>query len=143
MFVKATWRINGIFKADADKVYNEIKSIGDEVTPEQILEKARNKNTELYKCFEWDDSKAAEKWRLHQARNITVQLVIAHECNTETPIRIFSKTTEKSGYKETIKIVHNKDEYKQLLERAYAELKEFKRKYASLKELDYIISLID
>ena len=53
------WSINGIFKADANKCYEEIQQIGDEVRPEQVLEKAKNKKSELHKCFDWNDSSAA------------------------------------------------------------------------------------
>lgn len=141
--IEASWRMSGIFKADANKVYHEIKSMGEEVTPNMILDKAKDPGTELHKCFEWDNTVAAEKWRLHQARNITVQLVILQKEPEKPPIRIFSKSETTSAYKETVKIVQNNDEYKKLLSMAYAELKEFKRKYASLKELDYILSLID
>lgn len=30
------WKINGIFKADAQKVDSEIKGIGDSATPQQV-----------------------------------------------------------------------------------------------------------
>ena len=54
--MKAEWRIKGIYKADAQKVADEI---GDKkVTPQEILEKARDETSELHKCFEWDDSVA-------------------------------------------------------------------------------------
>jgi hypothetical protein len=40
-------------------------------------------------------------------------------------------------------IVRQEDEYKKLLERAWAELRAFKAKYAMLTELEEIFSLID
>lgn len=48
------------------------------VTPEEIVEVARNPKHPLHDAFEWDDSIAAEKWRLDQARVLirTVQVVI-------------------------------------------------------------------
>ena len=69
----ATWKMPGLFKADAQKVAEEIKSIGDEVTAEQIVELARDEDTELHKCFDWNDQTAAEKWRKQQARQILHQ----------------------------------------------------------------------
>lgn len=66
----AEWKIKGIYKADAQKVADEIgeKSI----TPQEVLEKARDENSELHKCFEWDNDIAAEKYRLEQARKIII-----------------------------------------------------------------------
>ena len=69
------WKIKGLFKANAQDVYDEITSIGKEVTPEQIVEKASDKNTALHECFEWDNKKAAHKYRLGQAQMIVRNIV--------------------------------------------------------------------
>ena len=55
------------FKADAEKCYREIEALG-ECKPEEIVEYAKHTDTELHKCFEWDDTKAAERWRPVLAR---------------------------------------------------------------------------
>jgi len=66
--MQAEWKIKGIYKADAQKIADEI---GDnKISPQELLEKARNEDSELHKCFEWDDSVAAEKYRLIQARQM-------------------------------------------------------------------------
>lgn len=78
----AVWRIPGIFKADATLVAAELDALGwrqRPLTPRQILEYARNSETELHKCFDWDDSAAAEKYRLDQARRVCVSLKIVIE----------------------------------------------------------------
>ena len=71
--MQAEWKIKGIFKAEAQKVADEIGE--NKVTPQEVLEKARDENSELHKCFEWNDSVAAEKYRLQQARAIIINLV--------------------------------------------------------------------
>ena len=68
-----TWRIQGYYKADAQKVAEEI-GFG-KFTPMEVLEKAKDETTELHKCFEWNDSIAAEKYRLEKAKNIIRMLV--------------------------------------------------------------------
>lgn len=45
-----TWRIQGYYKADAQKIAEEI-GFG-EFTPMEVLEKAKDETTELHKCFE-------------------------------------------------------------------------------------------
>ena len=142
----ASWRSGlGVFKADAQKVADEIRSIGEEVSPVQIVAKARNKDTELHKCFEWDDTKAAEKYRLYQARQVVCSLVFkeVEEKEDTTPRRIFHRTENTGGYKPLELIVKNQTEYEKLLEQARAELRTFKVKYHSLSELEEILALID
>ena len=129
---------------DPNKVAEEIISIGDEPNPDDIVDKARNENSELHKCFTWDNDEAADKWRKQEARQLMYRLVIKEE---EPPkdrpeIRMFYKTKDSGGYKPTEIVVTHKDEYKQLLERAYAELRAFKAKYSCLKELQEIFDLI-
>lgn len=144
--IVATWKSGlGLFKADAQKVAEEIIAIGDEATPAQILEKGRNEGTELHKCFEWNDSIAAEKYRLSQARKICEVLVIQRlpDAQKDAPeIRIFHKTESTGGYKPIQQIIQRKDEYEKLLQRAFAEFHALKIKYQNLQELDYITSLI-
>ena len=109
----------GLFTgADAEKCYQEIIGIGEVATPEQILEFAKNPCTELHKCFEWDDSVAAYRYRLQQARTVVCHLIVMPQTEkAETQcFRLLQKTDE--GYKPTKIIYQNKTEYEKLLERA-------------------------
>ena len=144
----STWTPIGssLFKGvDPQKVADEILSIGDDVTPQQIVEAAENESSELHKCCEWNDSEAARKYRVIQARDVVRHLVIARpEEKTEAPqIRFFYKTETGAGYKPSTQIFTVDDEYQKLLKQAYAELHAFKVKYANLQELDEILALID
>lgn len=145
--IVATWRTPGLFKADAQKVCNELREIGEEFTPEEIVEAAEDESKELHKCFEWDDKKAAYGYRLNQARILTSQIVFKREVvedNTKpVPVRVFNKTDSSGGYKIPERTFKVQSEYEALLQRALAELHAFKVKYAALKELDYILELID
>lgn len=142
----AKWKYDNLIKADANQIASEIEEIGEEVTAAQIVEKARDERSELHKCFEWDDSIAAEKYRLEQARYILRVLVIQHpeEDKAENPpIRYFQKTNNNEGFKPSKIIFHKQDEYQALLKRAWEELRAFKQKYSMLQELDEILALID
>ena len=142
----ATWRSGPcVFRADAQKVADEISSIGLTVRPEEIVDKARDENTELHKCFEWDDTKAAEKYRVYQARQIVCHLIVK-EVNDEPQkqeVRFFYKTDSQEGYKPTSYIMRNEDEYQKLLDRAFSELKAFEKKYSTLKELGGLFDVIN
>lgn len=145
---KTIWRSGSRYNnsiADANKCAQEILSINGEITRESVLEKARDENTELHKCFEWNDSIAAEKYRLVQAGEVIRFLVIEEEDKPEErpQIRFFHITERDEGYKPIQVIVKHEDEYKRLLENAWAELRAFKRKYACLEELREILDMID
>lgn len=149
MAIIAKWSATGTrFGADAQKCYEEIMEICDDVesaSPRDILEKARDESTELHKCFTWDDSVAAERWRINEARLVTRQLVIKEvEVPKDRPeVRLFYKTDSESGYKPTQIVIRKEDEYKQLLARAWSELEAFRRKYSMLNELQEIFEVID
>ena len=139
---KVKWKCPQYFNgADAQKVYEEL---GDtDISAKEIVEKAKDPNSELHKCFEWDDKKAAEKWRLQQARVLICNLVFEIPDEEDTPVRAFYITTEKEDYKPTKLILQQPDEYKILLNNAKAELQTFKRKYKILQELAEIFEKID
>ena len=69
------------------------ESHNDELTPELVVAEARRKTSPLHSYFEWDDAKAANLYRLKQAReilrSITVILVThkGEKQEAEQPIR--------------------------------------------------------
>lgn len=141
--IVAKWSAK-IFRADAQKVAEEILAIGNEVTPRQIVERAKDESTELHKCFTWDDQAAAEKYRLYEARQVIRLLVVDdQEVGTE-PVRAFFKLdrSHDSGYKPTIEILRNNDEYQALLRQAKRELIIFEQKYKRLAELEGVFEEI-
>lgn len=135
------WKVSGIFKADAQKVYEEIGDTS--ITPEELLEKARKKRTELHKCFEWDDSVAAERYRLQQARQIIQLLVITPKYEDDEPVRVYQISSEKNVYQPTRLIIQQPDEYAQLLRRAKGELFAIEKRYKMLSELEAVFAAID
>ena len=148
MISTVKWAIKGVFKADANLVYSEINSIGDSYTPEEVLEKAKDPDTELHKCFEWDDTKAAHLYRINTARKIIQSIVIVKDNSDKkekpTAIRaIVSKNEYNNKYEPVTLTVRNKDSYERLLAEALRELEMFKRKYSTIKELESIMESID
>ena len=139
--MKAGWRIEGIYKADAQKVADEI---GDNrISPKELLEKARDVNSELHKCFEWNDGIAAEKYRLQQARGILINLVYNEKESKVEPVRMFQITTQKNVYQPTVQFLVQEDEYQNLLKRAKSELESFKKRYHTLSELQEVFEAIE
>ena len=107
-------------------------------------QRAKDADTELHRCFTWNDKTAADKWRLQEARLLVCHLVIQNEDPESTlpEVRYFYKN-DNGGYKQSAQIFRKMDEYQMLLEKARNELHAFKTKYSCLQELDEILALID
>lgn len=138
---RVAWKIDGIFKADAQKVYEEIGEQA--ITPEEILTKASDEKSELHKCFEWDDTEAARKYRLSQARSIIINLVVMPKSEDVLPERVFQISRETNTYLPTREILRNDDEYQALLTRAVAELRNTRNRYKTISELEEVFKAID
>src|SRR5690348_5499317 len=73
-------------KADPQKIGEELEKLsGDagELTPDVVVEAARNPRNVLHKHFEWDDQKAAEAFRLDQARCLIRSVVVEDDDSEE------------------------------------------------------------
>ncbi len=135
------WKVDGIFKADANECYREISSL-EQITPKAILDFARDENSELHKCFEWDNDSAAEKYRTIQAGNVIRMLYIVPKNADAPPVRVLSRTSD-TVYQPTRTFVKNQNEYEDLLKRALSELESFRLKYKTLSELEQVFEQID
>lgn len=140
----AKWADGFRMSANAQKVADELAALGEVVNPQDIVNAARDEASELHKCFTWDDTTAAEKWRIQEARQIVCHLVfVPAETPKKEPIRIYYHSDVSGGYKQLATIVRNDDEYRQMLKRALGELKSFQRKYRALSDKKELIALIE
>lgn len=150
MRISAKWKrgFETMYRADAQTVAEEILSIGDSATPEQIVDKGRDESTQLHRCFTWDDTVAAEKWRKHEAQLIVHFLVIdrkdeEQQSGENYEVRYFHKCETGQGYKPTKHVFQNEDEYSAMVRRAAGELEAFSRKYRFLSDMDEMTALLD
>lgn len=160
--LKAMWSpgMESLYKGkDPQTVADEIYSIGDKPTKEEIVDKARDESTVLHGMFEWRDDVAAEKWRCEQAgaimRHLKVMFVESDEQDagnektftvaqmTEEPVRMFfGDPQNRNGFVSIMKVMNDQDTYNALLERAKNELITFEHKYSILKELKPLFEVI-
>lgn len=139
------WKVKGLYKADPEAVYRELQTL-DEITPDAVVELARNENSVLHNEIDWDDEVAAERWRKQQARLIICNLVVEIQEKEEkepTFVRLFHKPDENKTYQDLSVFVKDETEYQKLLNQAKRDLNSFKSKYHTLKELKPIFALID
>lgn len=132
---KYSWQ-SVTFSANLQKVGEELENI-ENLTNKKVLEYAKNNvNSELYKCFEWDNNIASEKYRLIQATNVisSISFVIQEEPIKKQKVYYSIKTEEKDvrKFKNIKNILENEDEYFALCSKAKKELEKCKDNYNNL-----------
>lgn len=149
-----TWR-NVKYPVKAEDAGAELERIQEkygEITPQILLDESRPVTSVMHKCYEWDDSKAAEKWRLQQSRMIMSCLTVTYEGYEPgseelktIEVRAFQNVSqERNGRFIHVKAAMESQEYRdEIMRRALRELSEFRKKYADLSELSKVISMID
>jgi predicted transcriptional regulator len=139
------WKTIAGIKADANEAGRQFeqleKTVG--VTPQTVLDANRAEDTPLHNEFEWDDDIAAENYRLHQAGQLIRMLCVKPTTETKdsTPIRAYIRMED--SYENIGVVVSVKEKRELMLERAKNELKAFKAKYNTLKELKPVFDAIE
>lgn len=117
------------------------------VTAEILLKKSRNKTAPLHNCFEWDDSIAAEKYRLQEAQQIIVQLVVVEDVNKKEPIKVRAfpsvEENDSTHYTTISRAMSSPMLRQQIIEKAWLELQAWQNKYMDLKEFAKVFDAIN
>jgi len=143
------------------QIYGEcLEKIAEEkgvITPLDVVEEAKSESSPLHDYFEWDNDVAAEKYRLHQARNLINSIIVVIETPEETieeraffNVKIEKEVQEvdeeaeiKQAYVPVSVVVKEKSYRDQILEQALREITYWKRKYENLTELSVIFEAIE
>lgn len=129
--LKAIYRDNGLLQA------------------EQVVERARDPESPLHDDFEWDDDKAAEQYRLVQARQL-IRVAVSIDPNLDEPVKVRVFTSLKSdrknpggGYRSMQDVLAHDGMRQELLQQALAEFKSARDKYKEVKELAEVFASVD
>lgn len=126
-------------KPDVLKELNRIASKrGGVLQPHDVVEAARPKASPLHDSFEWDDSEAAQQFRLWQARKlISVVVEVIPKSNTQERVWVSLKSdrVKSGGYRTIVSVLSDSGTREQLLGDALQDLKAFQQKYSRLNEL--------
>ena len=141
------WKYNLSVKAyTAGKEMERIEKKHGKVTPELVLDASRSEKAPLHSLFEWNDTIAAEKYRLRQAQNIIHNLTITVEGTEKSPVSVtafVNVSTDKKGEFINVQSAFSYEASRQVvLDRALRELTEFQRKYKSFSELAKVFEAI-
>ncbi len=114
--------------------------------PKAVIEAAESPNSPFHDNFEWDDSVAAEKYRVEQARQLIQSFKIYNE-ELKINVRAFTSLemdrNNKGGYRLTTEAMKAPDLRAELIRTALKELETVRNKYAHLQELAQVWEAID
>lgn len=103
-----------------------------------VLEAARDESSPLHTCFEWDDSTAAEVYRLDQARRICREIhVVIQRHNRQEKQYAFVHVTDAEGprYASRDEVLSDKEVRQLALQEALDQLSALQRRYDFIAEL--------
>ena len=136
------WKVPGIMPVDAQTAGNELQRIYERdgvIEPETVVAESQTPSAPLHSCFEWDDAKAAHKYRITQAQTIIRSIVVVEEA-TQPETRAFVNVQRE--YHPVSVVVRNPEKREILLQNALNELRWFERKYNTLQELSNVFAAI-
>lgn len=152
---------------DAQLVGNRLESIRTKcsvLTPGVVLDDARKAKSPLHQFFEWDDTTAAEQYRLRQAghliRSISVTFQdmaaeserqvtlsgVAEPAPEVRAVRAFLAVQSEdgtTGYVGTREAMADQEMRRQVLERAHRELAAVGQKWRDMSELTEVFMALD
>lgn len=137
------WKVPGIIPVDAQTAGNELQRIYERdgvIEPETVVSESRTPSAPLHSCFEWDDEKAAHKYRITQAQNIIRAIVVVDDVK-QPETRAFVNVQRE--YHPVSVVVRNPEKREILLQNALNELRWFERKYNTLHELSNVFAAIE
>lgn len=135
---------------DAEVVGQRIVELREEgkATPKAIVADARDLKSPLHKFFEWDDTKASEKWRLDQARalihNVVIEISYEGGLHEKIDVKAFHSVVQdgKRSYASAITVFSQEDLAAQVVESARKELEAWIHRYDMYEELSSMIALV-
>lgn len=108
-------RVKGVDAQTAGEELERIRERDGKIETETIVSEARPENAPLHPAFEWNDSVAADEYRLWQARALVRSVEIAPQGKDEEPTPKYvhvRATSEESGYYQSVEVaVQNPDEW--------------------------------
>jgi hypothetical protein len=113
------------------------------IKPHTIVSWARsNTESEIYKRLEWNDDKAAEAYRIDQARRLIVIYIRSDEGDRAT-ISLVQDRNSAGGYRHLNRVLQNRDLRLAALRQALRELRSFERRYRHIQQLAGVFAEMD
>ena len=149
MVYKYEWKLKQ--SVDANVVGKEFERLEEQngtLTAVDVLDSAKSEDSPLHELFEWDDTVAANKYRLSQA-SFYIRILVKTEVQEEQPksfrayVNINPNPQSAGTFENTVTALSKEDTRRIVLNNALKELVSFQNKYNTLIELSAVFSAID
>lgn len=144
------WRSDSRFPIGAQiaaERLNKLRKQAGEITPRVVVDDAANSRSPLHPCFEWDDEKAADNYRLTQARKLIGSIVVAQideqPMNLETRAFVHITAGDAARYEPVEVAMASESMRHEVLERARREIKLWRARYHAYEEFADLVMRID
>lgn len=136
-----SWKVGFRCSANAEAVGKELETLGKNVNIDTVLELAKKKTSAMHDYFEWDDKKAAAKYRRKQATDLISALEVTFIKDEEETksVQAFVSLKYDTDRVPIENVIEDVDMYSILKERAFRELQAIKLKYANIQEVQDIL----
>lgn len=127
--------------ANPQKIGESLEKIrvnaGGELTPIDVVNAARSPKSALHDYFEWDDSVAAESFRLSQARGVIRLVRVADDASESGTARAFISISGEGGksYRSLSDVKSSANLRDAVLKAAERDLEAFSLRYRELKDV--------
>lgn len=112
-----------------------------------VVRESRDPSAPLHPAFEWDDEKAADAFRVEQAKYIirSITVMAPKRGGDDAPIRAFVSVVRDAdrSYTSTAHALSDAELRQQVLDGAWRELEAWRQRHAELTELAEIFATID
>ena len=116
---------------------------GGSLNPHEVVDWARgNPDSALHRSLEWDDEKAAEHYRVWQARRLIAIHVVSAD-GERTTISLMPDRFSGTGYRPVDRVMSNADLRAMALQQAVEELRRWEHRYRHLTELAQVFAALD
>lgn len=120
------------------------------ITPKIVVKDAESKSSPLHSYFDWNDTIAAKRWRIEQAKYLLRTISVTIVSENKPAIRHFfsitptkeMKTDEIRVYVPVSAVMSNKDSRKEVIAYALRELEGWTQRYSQYSELFGVIKEI-
>lgn len=137
------YKFDGLHKVSANvagQILQELTESEGGLTPQKLVDASRDENHPLHCEFEWDDSVAAEAYRITQAKQLIRDITIVHDEEQKKTDRGFVITPGGNHVYVPLNDALNNEEWKtNLLNAAKRDMIAFVAKYRRLQELTAVI----
>lgn len=132
------WKLDKMYPVPAQTAGEELSRIyreRGELQAADVVEESRPENAPLHPCFEWDDWKAAEKYREEQARGIIQCVVAVQDTANRGPMEVRAFVHVEDSYRPTEIVVSEAELKAAYIADALRYVEAFQRRLETFSDL--------